>query len=179
MTRTRRAGLMVLLVALAAPAAAQSGVDEHQDWGVAPQSALRLDQLRAPTPADIPAAEPIDTVRLRGMLEAPGKPLLVNVLGGEAPRGIPGSLWLSGGGRGIGFDDLTQKRLAQHLARATHGNKAAAVVFYGLDAQCWLAYNASLRAVRLGYTRVLWYRGGIAAWDAAGLPVVTLTDDTW
>ena len=31
--------------------------------------------------------------------------------------------------------------------------------------------NASLRAIHLGYTHVYWYRGGLAAWQAAGLPL--------
>ena len=34
-----------------------------------------------------------------------------------------------------------------------------------------MSYNASLRAIALGYTNVLWYRGGIEAWKQAGLPV--------
>ena len=36
----------------------------------------------------------------------------------------------------------------------------------------WLSVNAALRARRAGYARVGWYRGGLAAWQAAGLPVV-------
>jgi len=32
-----------------------------------------------------------------------------------------------------------------------------------------LAY-AALRAVAVGYGKVYWYRGGIEAWTAAGLP---------
>jgi 3-mercaptopyruvate sulfurtransferase SseA len=34
-----------------------------------------------------------------------------------------------------------------------------------------MSYNAALRAINLGYTNVLWYRGGIEAWQQAGLPV--------
>ena len=33
---------------------------------------------------------------------------------------------------------------------------------------CWLSYNTALRAARLGYTEVYWYRGGIEAWLASG-----------
>jgi PQQ-dependent catabolism-associated CXXCW motif protein len=57
------------------------------------------------------------------------------------------------------------------LSRLTHGNKAAPMVYFCVDAQCWLSYNASLRAAALGYTEVYWYRGGIVAWRAAGLPL--------
>ena len=33
-----------------------------------------------------------------------------------------------------------------------------------------MSYNAALRAINAGYTNVKWYRGGIEAWKAAGLP---------
>jgi rhodanese-related sulfurtransferase len=42
------------------------------------------------------------------------------------------------------------------------------VAFFCAGPRCWLSYNAALRAVRLGYRRVLWYRGGIEAWGAGG-----------
>jgi len=31
--------------------------------------------------------------------------------------------------------------------------------------------NAALRAINLGYTKVLWYRGGVEARQQAGLPL--------
>jgi hypothetical protein len=34
-----------------------------------------------------------------------------------------------------------------------------------------MSYNAALRAINLGYKNVLWYRGGIEAWQRAGLPL--------
>ena len=34
-----------------------------------------------------------------------------------------------------------------------------------------MSYNAALRAIRTGYTQVLWYSGGIEAWKSAGVAV--------
>jgi rhodanese-related sulfurtransferase len=45
------------------------------------------------------------------------------------------------------------------------------VLFCG-SPRCWSGYNAALRAISFGYLNVYWYRGGVAAWDAAGLPIV-------
>jgi rhodanese-related sulfurtransferase len=42
------------------------------------------------------------------------------------------------------------------------------MVFFCANARCWLSYNAALRAARLGYTGVRWYRGGVEAWGVAG-----------
>ncbi|MFM8898333.1 MAG: rhodanese-like domain-containing protein [Burkholderiales bacterium] len=36
-----------------------------------------------------------------------------------------------------------------------------------------MSVNAVLRAKRLGYTQVGWYRGGMHSWMAAKLPVAT------
>jgi PQQ-dependent catabolism-associated CXXCW motif protein len=184
MMRRRLATLVVVIAALAAPSRAQTVTDhpyggEDKDWHIPPQAELRLDKYHAPTPTSIPGSRVITTFQLNQAMQSADKPLLVNLLTGKSTRAIPGSLWLSGGGEGIGFDDLAQDRLAQHLARLTGGNKAATIVFYCLSAECWLSYNATLRALRLGYTNALWYRGGIEAWSAAGLPVTKLTDDRW
>ena len=50
---------------------------------------------------------------------------------------------------------------------------------YCLSAECWLSYNATLRALRLGYLDALWYRGGIEAWTDARLPHIIITRDEW
>jgi PQQ-dependent catabolism-associated CXXCW motif protein len=61
-----------------------------------------------------------------------------------------------------------QARLAQTLKAMTKGDRKRPLVFLCQGPQCWLSYNAALRAVRLGYETVYWYRGGIEAWIAAG-----------
>nr|WP_146910579.1 rhodanese-like domain-containing protein [Arenimonas daejeonensis] len=57
------------------------------------------------------------------------------------------------------------------MQQATQGRKDRPMVFYCQSTQCWMSYNAALRAINLGYTKVLWYRGGIEAWQQAGLPM--------
>ncbi len=52
----------------------------------------------------------------------------------------------------------------------TGGNKNVPLVFYCQNTYCWMSYNAALRAIKMGFTQVLWYRGGIEAWQKAGLP---------
>jgi PQQ-dependent catabolism-associated CXXCW motif protein len=55
----------------------------------------------------------------------------------------------------------------------TNNNKEVPLIFYCQSNQCWMSYNAALRAIHMGYTNVLWYRGGLEAWKAAGQPVHT------
>jgi 3-mercaptopyruvate sulfurtransferase SseA len=42
-------------------------------------------------------------------------------------------------------------------------------------AERWHGRNLALELVVLGYPNVSWYRGGLEAWDAAGLPVRRLS----
>jgi PQQ-dependent catabolism-associated CXXCW motif protein len=147
--------------------------NELRDYGVAPSAQLRLDDHASPTPLEIPGARLIATAELRAALEAPleQRPLLFDVLGGDGHLTLPGAIWLPGAGRGSSFDDEVQARLAKLLELATRGNRNRELVFFCASPSCWLSYNTALRAARLGYGGVRWYRGGIEAWRAAGGPV--------
>ena len=70
----------------------------------------------------------------------------------------------------MNFLDPVQSLMTQLLAQLASGDKAKPMVFFCASSQCWLSYNAALRAVAAGYSRVYWYRGGVDAWTAAGLP---------
>jgi PQQ-dependent catabolism-associated CXXCW motif protein len=164
----------------AIPAPAQTFYGgEDQNSNIPPQTNIRPSDHHAPTPTSIPGGRVVTTASLAGVWQSASKPVLINLLTGKSVRAIPGSVWLSGGGLGNSFEDGWQPRLAQHLAALTGGNKAAPIVFYCLSSECWLSYNATLRALRLGYTNAMWYRGGITAWGAAGLPVTTIDRDQW
>lgn len=187
--------LSIVLMLFTTPVNAQAVANqpyggEDKDWGVVPPSLPKTDELHAPTPTTIPSGRVVTTYWLNDALEAsdptpfdsdvtPSRPILINVLEGASVRAIPGSVWLSRAGLGVGFDDLTQAQLAKRLAELTHGNKAAQIVFYCLSAECWLSYNATLRALRLGYLNALWYRGGIEAWIDARLPYIIIAQDEW
>ena len=150
-------------------AAAQALEDEAHDFGIPPSAELRLDDHASPTPLGIPGARTIATGELRRLLQLPlaERPLVFDVLG-EEHLTLPGAIWLPGAGRGSGFGDELQSRLAKFLDFLSAGRRERTLVFACTGPRCWLSYNAALRAVRLGYTDVRWYRGGIQAWGASG-----------
>jgi PQQ-dependent catabolism-associated CXXCW motif protein len=88
-------------------------------------------------------------------------------------------VWWNGAGLGGTFEDAIQDRLKERLAQLTGGDTNKAVVFYCLSAECWLSYNAVLRAAQLGYRNLYWYRGGIHAWEAAGAALIPTEDNAW
>lgn len=144
--------------------------DEDRDWGVAPTARLRQPPYHAPTPLQIPGAAVIYTEELRAMLAGSDRPVLVDVLSGEGHETLPGAAWLGGAGRGDDFNDPVQADLAPLIFQLAGGNKSRPMAFFCASSECWLSYNAALRAVAAGHTRVLWYRGGIDAWVDADLP---------
>lgn len=50
-------------------------------------------------------------------------------------------------------------------------NKATEVIFYCNAGECWKSYKAANAAIKAGYTKVYWLRGGIPEWKAKGFPV--------
>ena len=160
--------MLVLAVSFAASVLA----NEDIDYGLAPVSTLRTADYHAPTPRQVPGAKTIGTSALRDSLQAQPQPLLFDVLGGEVHASLPGAIWLPGAGRGQSFTDTVQARFAQTLSALTKDDRKRPLVFFCQGPECWLSYNAALRAVALGYEVVYWYRGGIEAWIAAGGDVV-------
>ena len=154
------------------PARSSQAQQELQDFGVPPTAQLHAGAMHGPTPVKIPGGRVTTTEELSAALrQGQQAVLLFHVLGGRetlpnaqfaAPASAPGT-----------FSDETQQRFTQYLAQVTQGQKNKPLVFYCASVQCWMSYNAALRAINSGYSNVLWYRGGIEAWKAAGLPTST------
>ncbi len=106
------------------------------------------------------------------MLASNRPPALVDVIGGEQTVTLPHAVWLRDAGVGRHLDDDVQAWFDYHLSQLTNHDKSYPLVFFCASRMCWLAHNATLRALDLGYTNVSWYRGGRDAWQAAGLPMV-------
>lgn len=143
---------------------------ERQDFGVPATNQLHGGAMHGPTPASIPGGQVITTKGLVSLVQGKAAPyFLFDVLGG--PQTLPGAIpaaWVSQPGA---FNDQIQQQFSQMLMQGTQGRKDTPLVFYCLSTQCWMSYNAALRAINAGFTNVLWYRGGIEAWQAAGLPL--------
>ena len=145
--------------------------NEAQDFGVAPTQQLRpTQQLHAETPTSIPGGRVIGTQQLAQLLQnGQGKVIVLDVYGG--PRRLPGAVPVLPAAQGGSFDDQVQQGFGQYLRQITGGDASRMLVLYCEGVRCWSSYNAALRAMKLGYRNVVWYRGGIMAWQQAGLPL--------
>jgi rhodanese-related sulfurtransferase len=143
---------------------------ERQDMGVQPSPQLRSGGMHGPTPASIPGGRLVTTPEVAQLLGNPQSQALVfDVLGG--PQMLPNAIPVVPAAQGGTFQDQTQQEFGNYLQQVTQGRKDRPMIFYCQSVQCWMSYNAALRALNLGYTSVLWYRGGIEAWQQAGLPL--------
>jgi len=140
---------------------------ERQDYGVQPVSQLHSGAMHGPTPASIPGGQVVTTKGVIDLMQGTQvRGLIFDVLGG--PETLPGALAAAPASQPGSFNDQTQQEFGNFLQQQTQGNKQTPLVFYCQSTQCWMSYNASLRAINMGYTNVLWYRGGIEAWKMAG-----------
>ncbi len=149
------------------------GTGEAVDFGVPATPQLRsTQQLHGPTPTSIPGGQVIGTQQLAQLLQGgQQRMLLLDVYGG--PQHLPGAVQAGPAAQGGSFDDAVQQGFGQFLQQATGGDTSRMIVVYCGGVQCWSSYNAALRALKLGYRNVAWYRGGIEAWQQAGLPMAS------
>jgi len=157
------------------PSSPPSGsyAEETTDFGVPPQRTLQ-GNVGSPTPTSIPVGRILSTQALENEMRKGTDFLLVDVLESAHSRTIAKARYIPYGGRPGSFGDLVQQQLVSELAQLTNNRTNYPIVFFCQGVRCWESYNAVLRAYEAGYRNVYWYRGGIAAWTAAGLPTQPL-----
>jgi len=144
---------------------------ERQDMGVPATDQLHSGQMHGPTPASIPGGRLVTTQELVQLVQSGQPYLLFDVLG--SGQTMPGAISVLPASQPGDFNDQVSQQLGQFLGQVTQGNRQVPMIFYCASVQCWMSYNAALRAIKLGYSNVLWYRGGLETWQAIGGPMVS------
>jgi len=137
--------------------------DEHADLHVAPPTRPVSVDAFAATPTTIPGARVVDTAQLRALDAGRQRPLVLDLGRGAA---VPaGAVWQDAEAQ----TGANQAFVDAAVARAG-GNPSDPVVLMSDGTFGYAAYDAALRLVGRGFTRVFWYRGGEEAWAAARAP---------
>lgn len=123
----------------------------------------------AETPATLAGAKLVSAEEVKKMLDA-GVPVIDTRVAAEyAEKTIKGAIsvpYKEKSAKDPGFDaSQDQFDLAKLPA-----NKAAPLVMFCNSGECWKSYKASVAAIKAGYSKVHWFRGGFPEWSAKGLP---------
>jgi tetratricopeptide (TPR) repeat protein len=151
--------------------------DEASDFGVAPSQSLCPDPV-GKTSISCPGTMTIHTAELVTLLEN-RSPILIDVGFGSWGKSLPGAAGLQGTGYGSEFSRQVKERFRCAIVELMNGDLTAPVVAFCTNSERLTAYNLALRLVSLGCTSVYWYRGGVEAWQASGLPTHDLTLHDW
>jgi PQQ-dependent catabolism-associated CXXCW motif protein len=154
----------------------ESALNERNEPGANTPSKLRTgDQITGMTPRVLEGIQRLDTADMVQLLMKSELPVLIDVASSGGM--LPGALNFIHGGLAFGDDKLeaAYAERFRHMLLAAAPDLNQAVAFYCASDQCWLSVNAAMRARQIGYTRVMWYRGGLAAWTRSSLPTVGRT----
>lgn len=165
-----QAAAMLGLLQAPAPERLQA---EREEPGARTPSKLRGGQaLTGMTPKALEGIQRWDTGTLVQALGQTDRPVVIDAA--NLGPVIPGALSFINSGMAFDDEKLEQayNERFRHMMLAAAPDLNQAVVFYCASSECWLSVNAAMRARQLGYTQVIWYRGGMAAWMQAGLPTV-------
>jgi len=146
----------------------------------------RMSDYRAPTPDTVPGARTLNTAEVEELARSGGAVLIDVYPAPPRPAGlapdavwipkarqtIPGAVWLPNVGYGA-LPDRIEAYFRDNLERLTEGRRDRPVVFF-CEPDCWMSWNAALRAVEYGYSAVRYYPEGAAGWAAAGLALAPL-----
>lgn len=81
------------------------------------------------------------------------------------------------GARNVAYKEKSEKKVGFDASQDSFdlaklpGDKNAAMIFYCNGVECWKSYKASVTAVKAGYKKVHWLRGGMPEWKGKGLPI--------
>ncbi|HYE47832.1 MAG TPA: rhodanese-like domain-containing protein [Caulobacter sp.] len=151
------------------PEQAVNYAGELNDMGVAAKPTLESN-VGSPTPLGIPVGRRIATTELQKLIAQDPSTLLIDVLADSHSSTIRNAIYLPLAGYPGTTSDNIQGQVAGQLKTAVGNQPQRPLVFFCAGAQCWESYNAVLRAGAAGYRNLYWYRGGLASWQAAGLP---------
>jgi rhodanese-related sulfurtransferase len=131
--------------------------------------AASLPALAVETPASLAGVTIVTADQVQKMLDS-GVPVIDTRVAAEfAEKTIKGAVsvpYKEKSAKDAGFDPSAD---SFNLAKLP-GDKAAPVVFFCNAGDCWKSYKASAVAVKNGYTKVQWFRGGFPEWSGKGLP---------
>lgn len=152
---------------------ASPGVGGQKLVALAPDAFDYVATLGYFTPRSLPGATVVDAPAVQQLLAKGGAQYIDTRSEAEFKAGhVPGAKLLPYVEKSAKDADYRAEDDQFDLAKLP-ADKATPLVFACNGAECWKSFKASRAALKAGYTKVNWFRGGFPEWRAAGLPVQT------
>lgn len=145
---------------------------EEFGGGFTSANGLRTSKWNDITPQKLDGIQTYSTQMLATAIKSEKPPVLIDVLAPSSVS-IPSAVALYNGG--LAYSDPIREQSYDsrfaNLLQLISPDKSKPIIFYCAGRDLWFSVNAALRAQKLGYTKVGWYRGGMTSWKAANLPL--------
>lgn len=165
----------VLLRTLAGPAVERSGM--AQLASIEPRDFDYVSTLGYFTPRSLPGAQVVDAAAVAQLL-AGGAVYVDTRTEAEFKAGhVPGARLVPYVEKSPKDTDYDPKLDGFDLAKLPT-DRATPLVFACNGAECWKSYKASHAALKAGYTKVHWFRGGFPEWRTAQRQIETVAATT-
>lgn len=122
------------------------------------------------TPASLKGAEVIDAAKAKSLMDGGAKIIDTRVANEYAEAHIKGATnvpYKEKSAKAADFDASLDSFDVTKLP----ADKNAALITQCNGAECWKSYKSAAAAIKAGYKKVYWFRGGFPEWKAKGLPV--------
>lgn len=125
--------------------------------------------VAAETPATLDGATVVSADQVKQMLEKGALVIDTRVANEYAEAHVKGAV-------NVTYKEKSEKKLGFDASQDSFdlgklpADKNAPVVMYCNAGDCWKSYKASTMAIKAGYKKVNWFRGGMPEWKAKGYP---------
>lgn len=121
------------------------------------------------TPTSLNGAEVVDAAKAKSLMDGGAKMIDARVANEYAEGHIKGAVSIPYKEKSAKAADFDASQDHFDLGKLP-GDKNAALIFQCNGAECWKSYKAASAALKGGYKKVYWFRGGFPEWKAKGLP---------
>ena len=149
------------------------GVGGQKLVGLAPDAFDYVATLGYFTPRSLPGATVVEAAAVQQLMAKGGALYIDTRSEAEYKAGhVPGAKLVPYHEKSAKDADYRAEDDQFDLAKLP-ADKATPLVFACNGAECWKSFKASRAALKAGYAKVHWFRGGFPEWRGAGLPVQT------
>lgn len=126
--------------------------------------------LAAETPASLNGAEIVNAAKAKSLMASGATMIDTRVANEYSEAHIKGAINVPYKEKSAKAADFDASLDSFNLAKLP-ANKSAPIITQCNGAECWKSYKSAATAIKAGYTKVYWFRGGFPEWKAAGFAV--------